>query len=131
MCRNGAAAATALTPAASARSNGSAKPRSTAAPSQSVRRRSSETCAGANRSRVLVALCTLRQLRLRNPPAVNLTDRTHRQVHGRDRAVGEMLGVEDHEIRAPALGIARRDTHQITPAFGRVRALRREAALGE
>src|SRR5882672_10435746 len=116
MWRNGASAATVCTAARRAPSNGSAKPRNTAAPSQSVRRRSSETCAGANSSLVLVALRALRQLRLRNPPAVDLADRAHRQVHGRDWAVGEMLGVEDHEIRAPTLGIARRDTHQITRA---------------
>src|SRR5215470_14158823 len=54
---------------------------------------------------------------------------SHRQVYDRERPVGEMLGVENQEVRAPAFVVPSRDTQEIPRSFRGVRSARREATL--
>src|SRR6516162_5698180 len=62
---------------------------------------------------------------------MNLDRDWHRQVYDRDRSVGEMLGVENHEVRTPALLVTSRDTQEIPRSFRGVHSARREATLVE
>lgn len=50
---------------------------------------------------------------LRHPPSVDLADRAHRQLDDRDRAVRQMLRVENDEVRTTILVGAMGDAHQI------------------
>jgi hypothetical protein len=63
---------------------------------------------------------------------VDLADRAHRQMHGRDRAVVEMLGVEDHEVGAAAPRLLRVATPIRYPApSGAFAFFGAKQALGE
>src|SRR4029453_4523775 len=53
------------------------------------------------------------------PPAVDLTDRAHRQLYDRDRTVGQMLCVENHEVGAAILVGTMSNPHQIPSTLRR------------
>jgi hypothetical protein len=72
-----------------------------------------------------------RQLPLGHPPAVNLGDGAHRQLRNRNRTVRQVLGIENHQISAPALLLTRSNPHQVPCTLGGVSASRCEAALGQ
>ena len=70
-----------------------------------------------------------RKLRLGYPPAVNLANGAHRQLHNRHRSLSQVLGIENQQIRAPGPLLTRRNAQQVPGTFGGVGAARCEAAL--